>query len=340
MSKYKYILFSLILAVRMLWVFGNQSSQTSTNDPVIALQTVVASNVKDKFNNVYQAGLPSPQASLLSGIVLGGRSVDKGVKNRLTNVGLSHIVAASGMNLTFIAGIAYFFLFPLKIKKIYKVGIAILFISFYATITGFDPPIVRALIMSLVVTVAGLLGRQSSMTTGLAIAVFIMLWVNPLLVISPSFLLSFTAVVAQVSLSGLVFGVPKWMTPVIEVCLQSFFASVFTLPVILIFFGRISPISVFINPVVLWTIEPLMILGGLAGIVGMVWIEAGKFILLPAGVLLSFIFKMVDLATQISGSGIEFKFNENSLALLFTGGYYLFLSCLVLKFRQQFCVKK
>ena len=94
MSKYKYILFSLILAVRMLWVFGNQSPQTSTNDPVIALQTVVASNVKDKFNNVYQAGLPSPQASLLSGIVLGGRSVDKGVKNRLTNVGLSHIVAA------------------------------------------------------------------------------------------------------------------------------------------------------------------------------------------------------------------------------------------------------
>lgn len=328
----------LILAIRMLWVWGNHPPQVSANDPVIALQTVVASNVRDRFNSVYQAGLPYQQASLLSGIVLGGRSVDKGVKNRLTNVGLSHIVAASGMNLTFVAGIVYFLFAPLRIKKIYKVICAIVFISFYATITGFDPPIIRALIMSLVVTIAGLLGRQSSMTTGLAIAVFIMLWVNPLLVISPSFLLSFMAVIAQVALSGLAFGVPKWITPVIEVCLQSFFVSVFTLPIILVFFARISLISVFINPVVLWTIEPLMVLGGFAGIVGMVWVEAGKFILLPAGVLLSYIFKMVDLASThpaIAGLNFRFSFYENSLALIFTGGYYLFLIVVVIVLRKR-----
>lgn len=313
-------------------------SKNSLYYPEIVLQSpnkingwwVAASKIKEGIEAVYKKGLPSVQAELLSGIVLGGKGVEKGVKDRLTSVGLSHIIAASGMNLTFVAGIAFFLLNPLRVKKIYKVGIAIVFISFYATITGFEPPIVRALIMSLVVTVAGLLGRQSSMTTGLAIAVFVMLWVSPRLIVNASFLLSFAAVIAQICLSGLKFPVPKVVTPVIEIFLQSLFAAIFTLPIILIFFSKFSLISVFINPVVLWTIEPLMVLGGLAGI-------GFKFFLLPAGVLLSYIFKMVDLASThpaFAGLNFRFSFHENSLGLIFMGGYYLLLSVLVIKMRR------
>lgn len=297
---------------------------------------VTASNIKQRFNAIFQEGLRRQQADLLTGIVLGGKGLNQAMKTKLANVGLSHVIAASGMNVSFVAGIAYFILQPLRLKKIYKVIVAIGFISFYATITGFDPPIVRALIMSVVVTVAGLLGRTSSMETGLGITAFIMLWVSPTLITSASFLLSFSAVIAQISLSDLKINVPTWVTPVIEIFLQSLFASLFTLPIILIFFAKFSLISVFINPVVLWTIDPLMVLGGIAGITGMVWLEAGKFILLPAGVLLSYFYKMVDLATQFTFLNFRFSFYENSLSLIFMGGYYLLLATMVLQLRKKF----
>lgn len=296
----------------------------------------VASNIKQRFKAVFEKGLPRAQASLLTGIVLGGKGINPAVKTKLASVGLSHVVAASGMNLSFVAGIAYFILQPLKVKKIYKVIVAVVFISFYATITGFDPPIVRALIMSVFVTAAGLFGRTSSMVIAVSITAFAMLWVSPELIISASFLLSFSAVIAQIALSSLKLPVPKIFSPVIEICLQSLFASVFTLPIILVFFARFSLISVIINPVVLWTIEPLMILGGLAGIIGSVWLEAGRFILLPAGVLLSFFFKIVDLADQIPGLNVSYSFHESYLSLLFMIGYYLLLACIVVKLRRAF----
>lgn len=297
-----------------------------------------ASAIKQSFNAVFQEGLPRQQADLLTGILLGGKGINQAVKTKLANVGLSHVVAASGMNVSFVAGIAYFILQPLRVKKIYKVIVAIGFILFYATITGFDPPIVRALIMSVTVTVAGLMGRVSSMENGVVITAFVMLWVSPILIISASFLLSFSAVIAQISLSGLRFNVPDWAAPVIEIFLQSLFASVFTLPIILIFFSRFSLISIFINPVVLWTVDPLMVLGGIAGITGMVWLEAGKFVLLPAGVLLSFFYKIVDLATQFTNLNFSYSFHENYLSLLFMGGYYLFLATIIFRLRKRFSV--
>ena len=277
-----------------------------------------AATIKRSFISIYQRNLPKTAADLLSGIVLGGRGIDVSMKNKLASVGLSHVIAASGMNVSFVAGIVFFILQPLRLKKIYKVIFAITMIFFYSTITGFDPPIVRALIMSVLVTIAGLLGRSSSMAKSLSITAFIMLWVSPELVTSASFLLSFAATTAQVFLSSLKLPVPNVIAPVIEIFLQSFLASVFTLPLILIFFTKFSLISFFINPVVLWTVEPLMILGFLAGI-GL------TFFLLPASVLLNFFLKMVDIAAQIPNLNVNYVFSSTAFALFFTSGYYLLL---------------
>lgn len=60
----------------------------------------VAVLVRTNFINTYHNVLNKEEANLLSGVVLGSVGLDRQFKAKLANVGLTHVVAASGMNVT------------------------------------------------------------------------------------------------------------------------------------------------------------------------------------------------------------------------------------------------
>lgn len=69
-------------------------------------------------------------------------------------------------------------------------------LTLYALIAGFNPPVVRALIMVSTFVVALLVDRQWSVVNNISIAAFLLLAVNPALIFTASFQLTFVAVLS------------------------------------------------------------------------------------------------------------------------------------------------
>ncbi len=288
-----------------------------------------ALTIRSKVILIYQTILRYDQANLLTGIVIGNVGVDRELRDKLAIVGLTHVVAASGMNVTIFSGLVMIVLGLLRWHRWLISSSAMVFVLFYCTITGFEPSIVRAAIMAGLTIAASVTGRQTGGWWGLVVAGYVMLWATPTLVVDPSFLLSFTAMAGQIYLSSIISGLPKvtgvWPSVfgyVKGIFAQSLSAIVFTFPIVMVIFARFSPISLFTNVAVLWTVEPLMVLGGLAGIVGMVSMETARWVMLPAGPMLGYFLWVVD------GFG-----KNNSLVLSLPGldwtfvlGYYLALA--------------
>lgn len=311
-----YFFVSLILVLQSLWFSG-------------------ASWLRDKATSVYKETLSRDQASLLSGIVLGGAGLDRQFKNKLANAGLTHVVAASGMNVSIFSGFLLGLLSKIRISKIIKVIVAIVFTLFYATLTGFAPPIVRATIMFIFVLVASLFGRQNSGFVGLFIAAFLMLWVSPKLVTDASFLLSFASMTGQIFLSTIKLDLPKLQGLVIENFLQSFLALLFTAPLVIIFFAKFSLVAIFTNILVLWTIEPLMILGGVEIVLGIFFTEAARLIALPASGLLGFFLWVVNYFSQPSWAVVHWTLLPGWPTIFFILGYYLTLAGIIIAFSER-----
>ncbi|MBI4100100.1 ComEC/Rec2 family competence protein [Candidatus Microgenomates bacterium] len=275
----------------------------------------------DRLVKVYRNVLTGRQADLLAGIVLGRVGLDRKFQTQLADVGLSHIVAASGMNLTLFSGFIVWLVSVVKWRRIYKAILSIAMIVLYTSLTGFEPSIVRAAVMISFVVLATILGRQSSVVMALLAAAYVMLWARPTLLTSASCLLSFSAMSRQIFLSKFEAQMPKRFNFLEANFWQSFLAILFTLPIVLWFFGKFSLVSLLSNLLVLWTIEPLMILGGLVGLSGLVSSHLAQFFALPAMPLLDYFLWVVN---SLSGKDY-FLFRWQVDSWTFPMGYYLAL---------------
>ena len=182
-------------------------------------------------------------------------------------------------------------------------------------------------------------GRPTTGYGGLLLAAVLMLWVSPELLVSPSFLLSFSSMIGQIFLSGIRVELPKLVAPVIEVFLQSLVAIAFTFPIVVIFFSRFSLVALFTNPLVLWTIEPLMVLGGLMAPLGLFFTPISQALAILAQGLLEFFLWVVNFFSQTSWTTVHISFADNTTALLFAAGYYLLLTSVILSGHLNLAMK-
>ena len=110
------------------------------------------------FSAGMQSALPEPNASFGMGLLIGQRStLSQDVINQLTMVGLLHIVAVSGYNLTILVRASS----KLKLRSKYqKLVLSLALIGFFILMTGFSASIVRAAIVSTLSLWAWYYGRK------------------------------------------------------------------------------------------------------------------------------------------------------------------------------------
>lgn len=216
--------------------------------PVLRLRQAI----RDRLDTALPA---SPARAVLTALVLGDAS---GLRDtdwdafRLT--GTSHLVAISGFNLAIVAGFAFFLLrwcwgaWPLltrrlpaqKAAAIGAAGVAV----FYALLAGFEPPVMRALVMLLIGLGALFLNRSAHPFWVLALAWGVILLADPFAVLSAGLWLSFGAVAAIVWLaSGRLGAESAWRTAVrVQLLLTLLLA-----PLTLFFFQGTAWIAPFVN---------------------------------------------------------------------------------------------
>jgi competence protein ComEC len=279
-------------------VEGDKLKAPTLQKIVASLGMSVLSGIRSKIVGVYQSSFPEPHASLIAGIVLGAKSsLPEDFWTALKNTGTMHVVVASGMNVTFVAGFLMGFwllFFPRKIA----LPMAVAGIWLYAVISGLQAPIVRAAVMASIVSLAQGTGRVVSTFRILVVTVLLMLTVYPSWVSDLGFILSF------VSTASLMLFQPKiekllklirFPNLLMEDFSTSLSAQIGVAPILFVTFGSFNILSPLINAAVLWTIAPIMILGALGGVIGLVFEPAGRLVLYLAYPLTFWFVKIVTI---------------------------------------------
>ncbi len=272
-----------------------------------------------------------PHASLLNGILLGRPLfVTNTFYNQLKDVGLIHIVVLSGMNITLLSAIIMNTIVVYVGRKIASL-ITIVIIIAFVVFVGAEAPIVRAAMMGILSLIGLLYGRRTIALYLLFLSAIIMVCFNREWISSISFQLSFAATLGiilfgsmeQKNIRDLPSGreypeggrdVKKQKHPppdgrspflrgistyLLEELRISLAAQVFTLPIIFWYFRQISFIAPLANILVAWLIAPIMILGILMIVLGLISWQFGfvfSWLLYPP---LSFIVWVVENLAHI-----------------------------------------
>jgi competence protein ComEC len=194
-------------------------------------------------------------------------------------------VVLSGYNVTIVAvaiGAALLFVgLPLAVAS----GVAGVGIALFALLVGLTPTVVRASIMAIIALVGRVFSRQYVASRGLLIAAFIMVLVNPhILLFDPSFQLSAIATAGLVGFGDRVFG---WFSSlperfgIREAATATVAAQLAVLPLLIFMTGNVSIVSLFANLLVLPVVPILMSFGALTAVIG--WFSPGFSLLFAAG---------------------------------------------------------
>lgn len=321
----------LLMSERIYTMYFPKIEAVSPPTGGLAVTSFIRQSVIDLFNKT----LPPDLSSLLLGIVFGIKGpMSQEFINNLRLAGVMHVIAASGMNITMVAGFlsAVFMLF---LKRQTALFTSILGIVFYAFLAGMQPSIVRASIMGILVFSSQILGRQSLGAYGLFLTGFIMLFISPLLISDVGFQLSFAATAGLLYIRPLFNRVEKFSVlskkfPLTEDLFITSSAQIATLPILLATFGTYSLWSILVNALVLWTIPTLMILGGIGAILGMIFQPLGSILVYLCLPFLLFFQKIVMFFGSLSGT-----ITIQNLPSSFILGYYLLLLALIFYFSSS-----
>lgn len=309
-----------------------------------------ATYIRRHAKSFYEENLNPVSAGLLGGIIFGGnQGLPDQFTKQLRSSGVIHVIAASGMNVTFVAT-ALFTILGLVFRRQIALTIATLGIIFYAFLSGFEPSIIRAAIMAIITFGAGLLGRQNLSFVSLLITGYIMLFFSPTLVQDVGFQLSFLATLGILMIkplldSGLGTCLPAgrdWGKLSSEVRSRSaggmfgesltttLAAQATTIPIILGVFGSIGILSVLVNVLVLWTVPILMILGSVSLILAIVFEPFGKIVLWFAIPILFFFER-----TVVFFGSLDWNLAIPEVSPVVWIGYYLIIAAVIILLRMR-----
>ncbi len=238
---------------------------------------------REKAHRILLSVYPEPEASLLSGILLGlDRGIPGDVMESFRRTGTSHIIAISGFNIAILAGFLAKLLSGLGRRRAWPVITAGLFL--YALLGGAAPPVVRAAIMGSLCVLAEAVGREAFSLNSLAFAAMAMSALNPEVLWDVGFQLSFAATL------GLILLVPPaerwlegrfrlpgaWGKILKETVIVTGAAQIATLPLTLHHFGTLSLVSPLANFLIIPAQPGVMIGGGTGLLAGFFSVPLGK----------------------------------------------------------------
>ena len=264
--------------------------------------------------------------SMVSALLIGERDAlsDK-VRLDFKRLGITHLLALSGLHLAIISLAFNFVLSKLRIKKGVRVGIVTAFTAAYMVFTGLPPSVCRAGLMLIISSLLYFLSRDNDSITSLFVAVSAIVAVSPYSIYDLSLWLSAFATLGVVTYSEWKSEQPKetrkakrLMCKLGDALAFSAFAITPTLFISYFIFDGISILSPIATPIFSLPIELIMYLGTAMLIIGKI---------LPIGAILS---PIVDgttlLASKISELDVYITnklWISDALVILLTVAFFM-----------------
>ena len=231
---------------------------------IISRDNFILTAVFEKANaflaKIVEDTVDSDTASLVSAMLLGNKdALDSGVRRDFSRLGISHVLALSGLHLSIITGLIGGILSLAQTPNRPKYVLLILIIGAFVCVTGFSESAIRAGLMLAIFYTMMLIGQRSDATTSLFASVMIICIIQPYSIFSTSLILSFAAMLACICTRNYTKSVralyrirPKALRGAVYTLITSVAVMLFTLPIIYLKFNYVSifaPIfNVFIVP--------------------------------------------------------------------------------------------
>ncbi len=228
--------------------------------------------LRERLSDQIAAAVPEPrERALLQALSVGDtRGLSDADWDLMRASGITHLIAISGLHVTLLAtlgaGVAYgiCWLFPKITRRVPRpqlcAAVGLMCATGYALLAGFGVPAQRTLLMLAALLLGILLKRVQTLWQGFALALFAVLIVDPLVVLSPGAWLSFSAVALLIIVFGQRFPKLNWWR---ELVAAQLLMSLGLLPLSLVFFGQASLAAPFANliavPLVSLVIVPLVL---------------------------------------------------------------------------------
>lgn len=270
--------------------------------------------------------LPEPQAGLLTGILLGNeRGISPQLAQDFYRVGAIHIVAISGFNMIVISAIVMRVLEGIfRRRRRSAVLGSIFFVVIYAIFVGANPSIMRAAWMSSLLVIGRHLKRKVYVPASLAFATLALSIADPNVLLDVGFQLSFFAVLGLGLFADPLSRVFRaWLdkrfsapaannihTFLNEPLIVSIVAQISTLPLIILYFGRVSLVALPVNLLIM-PIQPLLLIAGLTAAAVFPFLPAiGTVIYWMTMVFLSWTITIVRRFAQLDFADFDLNLDE------------------------------
>ena len=275
---------------------------------IVQSRPSVLEGIRHRFVAGIQSALPEPEASFGLGLLVGQRStLPADLTQQIMMVGLTHVIAVSGYNLTIIVEVTRR-LFG-KLSKFQNTALCLALTGLFLLITGSSPSIVRASIISVLSITAWYYGRSIKPFVLLAVSATISALANPLYLWgNVSWYLSFLAFTGVLVVGPLLtqrfFGGKK-PSLFIAVLIESLCASIMTIPYILYIFGQVSLVALAANLLVVPLIPFAMLVTLVSGVAGMLVAPVAGWLAVPARIVLTYMLDVCALLSRVPHAFIQ-----------------------------------
>ena len=285
------------------------------------------------INRIKQSNL-GENGNVLIGIILGKKdSLDEETINSFKESDLSHILAVSGMHVTYVI-LGLNFLINKKIFGNNKAKyIIILFLIFFIFLTGSSPSVIRACLMAIYVFISKLIYKKANVINSICISALLILIINPYSLLNIGFLLSFCGTIGivlftkKIDEKNIIIKKEKnkasKLMKIIEyfkqIIIVSISANIIIMPIIMYFYNKIS-FTFLISNILVSLVIGFIVIFGFIFIIFLFLFSPVAYIL---GILLKVLLDILNLIVIICSSLSFLKITIPTPSLFIIFIYYL-----------------
>lgn len=281
----------------------------------------IAGAARNEFGDALRNGIKEPEASLGAGFLLGQKTaLPEKLQNELRILGLTHIVVASGYNLTVLVRFSRRLF--MRLSRFSALAMSSILVILFTEMTGFSPSMSRAALIALLSLIAWYFGRKIHPFVLIPFAAAVTLLINPTFGAGDiGWLLSFTSFIGVMVLAPLLhayFWGDKEPNALRQVFIETLSAQAMTLPLVLFVFSEYSPLSLIANILVVPAIPVAMLLSFATGFYSLFLSIGATFVGYPAELLLSYITWLVGKMSVLPGASATATFTSSTLITCYT----------------------
>ena len=152
--------------------------------------------IKDKIKDNLSLGLTNENTEIAYSALFGDKDLLSDKQYSVYKLsGVAHLLAVSGLHVGIIVAILKKMFNFHKKRRWWKCGIIVIALFFYMYMCSYSVSIMRASIMSIIMLLATMLGKEYDPFNSISVAGIIIFLINPLCIFDVAFLLSFSCVI-------------------------------------------------------------------------------------------------------------------------------------------------